>query len=113
MIQSFDEPLVVVSLDEGADDRPGLIERVEAVQPQTLFLERAHEALDDSVALRLADEGRAVGDPEPGQLRAKRIGDILRTPVAPHRQSAREILAERAEGGPHALVNRLQRRPAA
>src|SRR5262249_61825825 len=103
MIQSFDEPLVVVSLDEGADDRPGLIERVEAVQPQTLFLERAHEALDDSVALRLADEGRAVGDPGPGQLPAKRVGHILQAPGAPPRRARRETLAARAAGGPQHL----------
>src|SRR5262249_62416183 len=112
MIQSFDEPLVVVPQDESADDRPGLIEGVEAVQPQTLFLEGAHEAFDDTIALRLADEGWAVAHPEPGQFRAKRIGDILRAPVAPHRQTASDVLSERAEGSPHALVNRLERRPA-
>ncbi len=38
MIQSFDEPLVVVALDEGADDRAGVLQALEAMQPDTLFL---------------------------------------------------------------------------
>ena len=44
MIQSFDEPLVVVALDEGADDPAGRIEALEAMQPEALFLQRADEA---------------------------------------------------------------------
>ena len=51
MIQSFDEPLVVVALDEGANDPARLLEGVEAMQPEALFLQRADEALDDAVAL--------------------------------------------------------------
>jgi hypothetical protein len=54
MIQSFNQPLMVVPVDEGADDHPGLVEGGEPVQQETLLLQGSHEALNDAVALRFA-----------------------------------------------------------
>src|SRR3954451_24909699 len=112
MIQAFDQPLLVIALDEGANDRTCLVERLEAVQPDALFLERAHEALDHAVALRFADKRWTVRDAQPAQLGAKRIRHVLRAPVAANRQAPRHLFAECSEGHAHALMNRLQRRPA-
>src|SRR5207245_10409664 len=111
MIQSFDQPLVVVALDKGPNDSAGLVERFEAMQPQALFLERADEALDDAVALRLADKRVAVRDAQPGELVAERVREVLRPPIAPHREATRDLLREGPESEAHAGTNRLQRGP--
>lgn len=66
--QSFDEPLPVVPHDERRDDRPGLLEALEAVEVQALLLERSHEPLDAPVALGLPDVRRRDRDPEPPHL---------------------------------------------
>src|SRR5262245_10910221 len=111
MSQPFDQPLVVIAFEEGRNDGTGLVERVEPMEPEALFLQRAHEALDDAVALRFADERRTVGDPEPSQLTTKRVRDILRTPITPDRESSCDVFPERAEGITHAPVNGFERGP--
>ena len=46
------------------------------------------------------------------ELVAKRVGRILRPPVAPQRQAAGDVLAEGSVGAPHALVHGLEGGPA-
>src|SRR6185369_6669981 len=111
MVVTLHEPLRVVAVDESADLVLGMGEIDEAVQPQALLLQRPHEALDHPVALRLADEERRGLDPEPPQFRAEGMRGVLRPPVAAHAEPARDVLAEPPEGVPHALVERLERRP--
>ena len=82
------------------------------MEPETLFLQGPDEALDDPIALWLANERRRVRDAQPGELVAKRVGRILRPPVAPQRQAAGDILAEGSVGVPHALVHGLEGGPA-
>ena len=53
------------------------------MEPETLFLQGPDEALDDPMALGLADERRRVRAAQPGALVAKRVGRLLRPPVAP------------------------------
>src|SRR5262245_39665871 len=77
MSQPFDEPLVVIALNEGSNDRAGLVERAEPMDPEALFLQRPHEAFDHAVALWLANERGTVRNPEPGQLVAKRVRDYV------------------------------------
>src|SRR3989442_12364731 len=60
MAEPLDEPLRVVARDELADDAARLGEILEAMEIDALLLERAHEALDHAVALRLADVRRAI-----------------------------------------------------
>ena len=55
------------------------------MEPETLFLQGPDEALDDPMALGLADERRRVRAAQPGALVAKRVGRLLRPPVAPQR----------------------------
>ena len=55
MAQAFNQPFVIILVDEGADNRAGLLEAFEAVQIEALLLERANEAFSDPVALRLSD----------------------------------------------------------
>lgn len=102
---------MVVPLDEGADDRASLGESLEAMQPDALFIQRPDEALEDAVALRLADERVAVRDPQPRELAAEGVRDLLRSPIAPHRDAARDVLRECPEGQARARANGLQRRP--
>src|SRR5262249_13249818 len=111
MVVTFHEPLLVVALDERPDLALGLGEIAESMQPQALLLQRPHEALDHPVTLRLADERRGLLDAEPAQLCPEGVRRILRAPVGAHGQAARHILAELAEGVPHALVEWLERRP--
>ena len=48
------------------------------MEPETPFVQGLDEALDDPIALGLADERRRVRDAQPGELVAKRVGRILR-----------------------------------
>ena len=64
----LDDPLVVVTFDEGAYYGSCIIERLEAVHIQALLLQGTHEALDNAVALGLAHKRRARADPKPGEL---------------------------------------------
>src|SRR5262249_57793074 len=51
------------------------------------------------------------GAAEPLHLVDPRIGNVLRAPVTSNRQAAGDIFSELAESVPHALANRLERRP--
>src|SRR5690349_22080394 len=112
MAQPLDEPLAIVPRDELADDPARLGEILEAMEIEALLLQRAHEAFDDAVALRLADVRRRDGHPEPLHLVDPRIGDVLWAPVAADPESASHVLREAAEHVAHALAQRLERRPA-
>ena len=112
MAEAFNEPLGVVAVEEVRDDPPRLRQALEPMQIDALLPERAHEALDDAVALGLADVGRRDRDPEPLHLVDPGIGDILRAPVAPDLQPARDVLAEPVEGVTSTLPNRLEGGPA-
>src|SRR6516162_44733 len=112
MAEALDEPLGVVAGDELADDPTRLGETLETMEIEALLLERAHESLDDAIALRLADVRRRDRHPQPLHLVDPRIGDVLRAPVAPNPQSARDVLREATEHVAHALAQRLERGPA-
>src|SRR5690625_6105691 len=90
----LDEPLIVVFLDEGADYGSCLIECLEAVHIQALFLQRTHEPLNDTVALGLAHKCRARADPKPGELSLKLGSGVLRSPVMPEPKRSEEHTSE-------------------
>jgi len=48
-----DAPLLVVDFLEGQERQPQFLDRVEAANPEKIFLEDADKALGDAVALRL------------------------------------------------------------
>src|SRR5215510_10416985 len=112
MAEALDEPLGVVAGDELADDPTRLGETLETMEIEALLLQRAHETLDDAVALRLADVRRRDRHPQPLHLVDPRISDVLRAPVAPDPQATRDILRKAAEHLAHALAERLERGPA-
>src|SRR5499427_1045270 len=112
MAESLDEPLGVVAGDELADDPPRLGETLETMEVEALLLQRAHETLDDAVALRLADVRRRDRHPQPLHLVDPGIGDVLRAPVAADPQATRDVLREPPEDAAHALPQRLECGPA-
>src|SRR5215831_16148706 len=112
MAESLDQPLCVVARDEPADDPTRLDEALEAMEIEALLLERAHEALDNAVALGLADVRRRDRHPQPLHLVDPRIGDVLRAPVASDPQAAGDVLRKAAEHLAHPLTERLERGPA-
>src|SRR5262249_38724693 len=92
-------------------DAPRLGEALEALEIEALLLERAHEALDDAVALRLPDVRWRDRHPQPLHLVDPGIGDVLRPPVAADPEPARHVLGEAAEHVAHALAQRLEGGP--
>ena len=64
---ALDEPGAVVAVDEAGDGLAELLDGVVQLDPQALVFEGADPALDSAIGLRLTQERRAVGDPEPGQ----------------------------------------------
>jgi hypothetical protein len=99
VLQAFDEPLGVVPSDELPDEPPRLREARELVQVDALFLERAHEAFGDAIALWFADVRRRDRAPEPLHLVDPGVGDVLRAPVTAQRQAARQSLPNRPKAG--------------
>src|SRR4051794_28017981 len=55
---TFEQPVRVVVAAELTDARAPLLEGVEALDPQHLFLERLDEFLDDAVGFGLVEERR-------------------------------------------------------
>lgn len=104
MAEPLDEPLGVVADDELADEPSRLGEILKAMQIQALLLERPHEALDDAVALGLADVRRRDRHAEPLHLVDPGVGDVLRPPVAANPEPARDVLREATEDVAHALA---------
>jgi hypothetical protein len=66
---TLEQPFAVVAAGEVADGGPQLLEGLEAVDPEQLFLERLDETLDAAVRLRLAVERRRAGDAKVVDLR--------------------------------------------
>src|SRR5438309_4398841 len=112
MAEPLDEPLSVVARDELADDPARLGEALEAMEIEALLLERTHEAFDNAVALRLPDVRGRDRHPQPLHLVDPRVGDVLRSPVAPDPQAPGDILRELAEHVAHTLPQGLERCPA-
>jgi hypothetical protein len=91
MAVPLDEPGAVVAVDEAGHGLAELIDGVVQLCPQTLLLEGADPALSAAVGLRLTQERRAVGDPEPGQ-RAGEVGRaVLRAPVVAQLKAAGDV----------------------
>src|SRR5262249_56986290 len=111
MAESFDQPLGVVARDELADDATRLGETLEAMEIETLLLQRAHELLAEAIALRLADVRRRDRHPQPLHFADPRIHDVLRAPVTANPQSAGDALGDAAQHQPHAWAHRVHRRP--
>src|SRR5215831_18995684 len=112
MTESLDEPFGVVARDELADDPARLGETLKAMEIEALLLERPHEPLDDAIALGFADVRRRDRHPQPLRLIDPRVGDVLRSPVAPDPETPRDVLREAAKHLAHALAERLERGPA-
>src|SRR5690625_2211171 len=108
----LDEPLIVVFLDEGADYGSCLIECLEAVHIQALFLQRTHEPLNDTVALGLAHKCRARADPKPGELSLKLGSGVLRSPVMPEPKAQGYLGAKGSKVPTYTLADRLECCPA-
>jgi len=71
------DPVVVEAVGEGALCLVELLDGAEAAQPEELLLQGADESLDAAIALGLADEGGAGGDPDGPELVLEGVGDEL------------------------------------
>lgn len=71
MAMPFQEPILVVVLDELCDGDSGLINRLEAVEVKDLLLQRPVEAFDDTVALGTSYESRRESQTEIVHLPSK------------------------------------------
>ena len=81
MAQAFDEPLVVVGLDEGGDSLAEIVRVLEEPRPEALFLDGPHETFGHAIALGLADEGSIVLDTQPVEGSLEVVGAVLAAPV--------------------------------
>jgi hypothetical protein len=81
---ALDEPGAVVAVDEAGHGLAELVEGVVQLDPQTLAFEGADPAFGAAVGLRLAEERRAVSDPEPRQ----RAGEVAERYCGPQSWSS-------------------------
>jgi hypothetical protein len=93
-----DEPGAVAAVDEAGHGLAELFQSVIQLDPQALVLEGADPALSAAVGLRLTQERRAVGDPQPGQ-RAGEVGRAIWRPpiVAEFQTTSDDVRAELAQ----------------
>src|SRR5437868_5971350 len=74
-------PFGIVAGDEGGDRSADLLGGAEDPAPDRLLLERAEEALDHAVALRLANKGVAQADAPVRELLGEVVRDVLWTMI--------------------------------
>jgi hypothetical protein len=77
--EPLNEPLPIVALDERRNDRPRLLQALEAMEIHALLLQRAVEPLDHPVALGLAHVRRRDRDPEPADFVDPRLSVTVGT----------------------------------
>src|SRR6266545_8054858 len=103
------EPLSVVELDERPHGLGELVDISPGPGPDALLLQGSDEPLGAAVTRRLADVGRGVADPEPGERAGEVRARVLRSPVMPTGDSACDVGGELPEAIPHRGVDRLER----
>jgi len=102
-----DDPVVFEAVGKVAERMVELLDGAESVQPEELLLQGADEALDAAVALGLADEGGAGGDPDGPELVLEGVGDELAAVVMPQRHARGDRDLVVALGGPDRLAHAL------
>src|SRR5713226_7977964 len=93
----FDQPLLVVGATEAADGSAQLVERLEALDPQHLLLERLDRLLGAAVRFGLVVEGGGSGDAEVGDLGLVVLRSEARAAVVAERQAGGDGPLDRAE----------------
>src|SRR5690349_3430300 len=103
-------PLRIVAGDERGDRGADLLGGAEDPAPDRLLLERAEEALDHAIALRLANKGVAQADAPVRELLGEVVRDVLWTMIGAHRDATRGTRADRAAAAAagHRLRDRLE-----
>ena len=87
-----DDPVVVEAAGEVAERLLELLGGPESAQPEQLLLQGPDESLDASVALRLADEGRARLDAEGLELVLEGVRDELAAMVVAEFRALRDLV---------------------
>ncbi len=85
-------PVVVEAAGEVAECVVELLDGPESVEPEQLLLQGPDESLDASVALRLADEGRARLDAEGLELVLEGVRDELAAMVVAEFRALRDLV---------------------
>jgi len=104
-----DAPLPIVGVLEGQERQPKFLDRVEAANPEKIFLEDANKALGNVVALRLPHVRCRIRYAQKLDFILKIVCDELAAVIMPQGQSRGYVLAESSETVAHALANRFQR----
>ena len=97
MAQAFDEPLVVVGLDEGGDPLAEIVHVLEEPRPEALLLDGPHEAFGHAIALGLADEGGSSSMPSQLSDPWKWWARVLAAPVVAELDAPGHIGSELVE----------------
>ncbi len=97
VLVAFDQPVLVVGPAEGADGGSQLVERVEALDPEQLLLERLDRFLGAAVRLGLVVEGGRAGDAEVVDLGLVVVGAEAGAAVVAQGEPGGDRLLDRAE----------------
>ena len=104
-----DDPVVVEAAGEVAERLVELPDRAESLQPEQLLLQRADEAFDAAVALRLPHEGRARLDAEGLELVLECVRDELAAVVVAELRVPRDLVLVASLREVHSLAEALDR----
>ena len=77
MTELRDEPLAVITINEGSQCRAQVFDGVKGAPVDRLLLERADEAFGDTVRLGLTEKGEAGGNAPETQLLLIVVGEEL------------------------------------
>jgi hypothetical protein len=108
MAQAFDEPFVVVGLDEDGDPSAEIVHVLEEARPEALLLDGPHEAFGHAVALGLSDEGGIVLDAQPVERALEVVGPILAAPVVAELDPPGDVGFEAPEAVDDGVVDGLE-----
>src|SRR5215831_3805626 len=105
----FDQPSGVVALAESEQRLAQILDGVESLHPQEIFLQGSDEAFGTAIALRRADEGgRALGTEE-FEFPLESVGHVLGSMIMTHGEAASRLVGEAAEMLADALADRFER----
>src|SRR5690349_20337535 len=106
----FDQPSGVVALAEREQRLAQILDRVEGLHPQEIFLQGSDEAFGTGIALGRADEGgRALGTEE-FEFPLESVGNVLRSMIMTHGEAASRMVGKAAERlADAALADRFER----
>lgn len=106
---ALDDPLLVVSALEVEERLSQLLDGLEPLDPEQVFLQRPDEPFGTTVAFWRTNEGGGTCGAKEADLLLKVAAHVLAAVIVADLQARRDVLTDGTEADPDRLADRLQR----